>query len=797
MNGPFDHASPEERTADRLRLHANGYHPVPANGKRPIMDAWQNVCQTAGPEEIAGWANEKPDHLNTGILCGTIVGIDIDVVDEMLSARLVDRALEVFGHSPLRRIGRAPKTLLVYRVVTPIAKLQTSALLFGNDPNTKAEADKCKVEILAEGQHFVALGIHPDTRLPYRWPEKTPLDVAVADVPLVSVEALEQFVDEAEAVLRAAGARTAREIKGKSQRGKFGKKTRDRQQRSGKIHAGLFPDEKPSREVISDALNHIPNDMDWEDWYRMGYALYDGLGDAGRDLWEAWSAKSPKNDSRTTSEYWPRFAGGVGKEGAGVTIGTLLWHAKENGWKGGAGWITLNDLHAYLPHHSYIYTPTGDLWPAVTVNSQLPSMPVFAPDGTRAHGPATKDKAGDLQPGKPLSISASAWLDKNQPVAQMTWAPGFPTLIHDRLVAEGGWFDQEGANCYNLYKPPTIKHGDPSHVGPWLDHIRKVYPDEADHIIKWLAHRVQHPEIKINHNIVLGGNPGVGKDTLLAPAVEAVGPWNCAEVTPEMLFGRFNGFLKSVILRLSEARDMGDVNKFQLYERMKTMGAAPPDVLRVDEKNLREHSIMNCVGVIITTNYKTDGIYLPADDRRHYVCWSDLTQADFDDGYFKTLWDWYKSGGFENVAAFLGTLDISGFDPKAPPLKTPAFWEIVDANRPTEESEIADVLDVIGNPPAITIDRLIASAGSDLGLFLKDRKNRKAVAHRIGAAGYSVVRNDQAKSGLWVVDSVRKAIYALTSLSVPQRFKAAQQVAAGALWDGISQTWKARAPSYA
>ena len=68
---------------------------------------------------------------------------------------------------------------------------------------------------------------------------------------------------------------------------------------------------------------------------------------------------------------------------------------------------------------------------------------------------------------------------------------------------------------------------------------------------------MQHPEIKINHCIVLGGNPGVGKDTLLAPAVEAVAPWNCAEVTPEMLFGRFTGFLKSVILRVSEARDMG------------------------------------------------------------------------------------------------------------------------------------------------------------------------------------------------------------------------------------------------
>jgi len=33
MNGPFEHSSPEELTADRLRLYANGYHPVPANGK--------------------------------------------------------------------------------------------------------------------------------------------------------------------------------------------------------------------------------------------------------------------------------------------------------------------------------------------------------------------------------------------------------------------------------------------------------------------------------------------------------------------------------------------------------------------------------------------------------------------------------------------------------------------------------------------------------------------------------------------------------------------------------------------
>jgi hypothetical protein len=335
--------------------------------------------------------------------------------------------------------------------------------------------------------------------------------------------------------------------------------------------------------------------------------------------------------------------------------------------------IKLADFQAFLPMHSYIYIPTRDLWPAIAVNSQLPSMPALNEDGSRAMGPATKDKDGEPQPGKPLSIPANTWLDKNQSVEQMTWAPGLPMLIRDRHISEGGWFDHPGATCFNLYRPPTLERGDSMQARPWLDHVKKVYPDDWEHIIMWLAYRVQHPEIKINHNIVLSGNPGVGKDTMLEPVVQAVGPWNCTEVSPEDLFGSFNGYLKSVILRVSEARDMGDVNKFQLFERMKTIGAAPPEVLRVNEKHLKEHSVVNVVGNIITSNYKTEGLYLPADDRRHYVAWSDLTQADFDSEpgasdaslYFDKMWRWYeKEGGFGHVAAFLATVDLSAFNPR-------------------------------------------------------------------------------------------------------------------------------------
>ena len=95
------------------------------------------------------------------------------------------------------------------------------------------------------------------------------------------------------------------------------------------------------------------------------------------------------------------------------------------------------------------------------------------------------------------------------------------------------------------------------------------------------------------------------------------------------MMGRFNSFLKSTILRINEARDLGEVDRFKFYDHLKVYAAAPPDVLRVDEKHLREHYVFNCVGVIISTNYRTDGIYLSEQDRRHFVAWSEAAQDRF------------------------------------------------------------------------------------------------------------------------------------------------------------------------
>jgi hypothetical protein len=95
--------------------------------------------------------------------------------------------------------------------------------------------------------------------------------------------------------------------------------------------------------------------------------------------------------------------------------------------------------------------------------------------------------------------------------------------------------------------------------------------------------------------------------------------------------------------------------------------------------------------------------------------------------------------------------DTSRFDPKAPPPKTPAFWEMVEIGRVAERSDMADAVDAISGsdnrPNAITIAivaEAIRNSDATPGNFydwMTNRKNKKAVAHRLADCGYVPVRN--------------------------------------------------------
>jgi putative DNA primase/helicase len=465
-------AATQQLTELRLKLHGKGYHPVPvigahvdvpSAGKKPTMPGWQTKCATAGPDEIQKWAKQI-DCTNTGILCGRTVGVDIDVLDETLSSKLVSRALELLGPTSLRRVGRAPKMLLVYRVAAPINKLQTPALIFGDDPDTKSDADKCKVEVLAGGQQFVAFGIHPATREPYHWPEKSPIDIPFVDLPLVTLEQLKLFVDEAEQVLRAAGARTKREItenrrstdkelkdrekqatKEVKDREKQAAKETEKRNNQGYAAAGIRPGDKPSRDKIASALRHIPNDLDYDEWIKIGFALYGELGDSGRDLWEAWSATYTGNDPKVSAAKWPSF-----KNGRSVSIGTLFWHARQRGW-----WWKERHIpsRAGTTRDANEAAPGGELPTIEIKDGQLSELATTAEALLIDAGVPLYQRGGELV--RPIIETVDASRGRKTEVAQLRILD--PVYLRDLLARHAIWlrYDKK-EDQLNQTNPPYV-----------------------------------------------------------------------------------------------------------------------------------------------------------------------------------------------------------------------------------------------------------------------------------------------------------------------------------------------------
>ena len=78
--------------------------------------------------------------------------------------------------------------------------------------------------------------------------------------------------------------------------------------------------------------------------------------------------------------------------------------------------------------------------------------------------------------------------------------------------------------------------------------------------------------------------------------------------------------------------------------------------------------------------------------------------------------------------------------------------------------------------PTNRFDRDNRPAPGTFAHWLADRKNRRLIPHRFEQCGYSPVRNDTAKDGLWKVNGARQVVYGLSSLSVRDRLAAAARV---------------------
>ena len=236
------------------------------------------------------------------MVCGRIVAVDIDIMDPGLALEIERLARERLGETPALRIGRAPKRLLVYRSAEPFAGIR-----------------RAPIEVLGLGQQFVAHAIHPDTGQPYAWPEESLADLDIGDLPVIDDAAVRAFLDEALALVP-----------------DHMKPTRLSPDRSGTARPSHA--QTGTMAAIREALAWIPNaDLDYDSWVRVGLALKGALGDAGGDLFAAWSAQSGKDDAAFSAKTW------AGLKAERIGAGTIYHLAMERGWKPEPGLVLDGD----------------------------------------------------------------------------------------------------------------------------------------------------------------------------------------------------------------------------------------------------------------------------------------------------------------------------------------------------------------------------------------------------------------------------------------------------------------------
>lgn len=274
---------------------------------RPLFN-WRERYSTRQPDNIVRMWGMWPE-CGVGIICGTVVAVDLDIDDEALQARAYAICNRILGVTPAVRVGRAPRRLLVYRTDTPMKKMSCG----------KAPA---AVEILGEGQQFVAYGIHPAGH-EYRWIGDSLRDLELSELPLVTRENVQAALNEIRGILPEPEAAVFDDAQTHNPSG---------------VMAGTL-------EAISSALEWIPNpDLHWDEWNRIAMAIYGALGEGGWELFNVWSQESTKYDYGETLDKWSALRR---SPPTSIGAGTIYHKAGENGWQCPPG-ITMNGQAARL-----------------------------------------------------------------------------------------------------------------------------------------------------------------------------------------------------------------------------------------------------------------------------------------------------------------------------------------------------------------------------------------------------------------------------------------------------------------
>jgi hypothetical protein len=82
---------------------------------------------------------------------------------------------------------------------------------------------------------------------------------------------------------------------------------------------------------LAEVVSRVSNDGGWEDWNRIGMAIFAASGGSGQGavIFDDWSAKSPKYNPYNTADRWQHWHKSPPSR---IGAGTLIYLAKQAGW---------------------------------------------------------------------------------------------------------------------------------------------------------------------------------------------------------------------------------------------------------------------------------------------------------------------------------------------------------------------------------------------------------------------------------------------------------------------------------
>ena len=278
--------------------------PIVPGTKAPDIWNWRELCTGQKIAQTAQWA-EAFGKYGIGILTGNCPAIDIDVLDAVIADEIETEVFTMFGQAPTR-IGKAPKRLMVFRCDTPFKKMRAAGsgyYLPGEEHLVGTKGYKChNVEILGDGQQFVAFAIHPDTKQPYTWVDDGLKGKRRDDLPVLNAADAAEFLERVRAIFEKHGAKPIVSTTKGDRTGPGATSTTGNNTTIKKVRA---------------ALMSIPAD-DYDRWVQVALILrgaFNGTDseDEALELYHDWSETDGRYDPEETDAKWESAAKSDGR----------------------------------------------------------------------------------------------------------------------------------------------------------------------------------------------------------------------------------------------------------------------------------------------------------------------------------------------------------------------------------------------------------------------------------------------------------------------------------------------------